>query len=138
MAGTSAIWPLHVALSAILTADVSVAALLGGDKVYSLIAPRGALFDYVVLGMTTTQDFPTFGRAGEKGAIQCHLWCAGADQRAVLQLYGELYRVLHNVPLTLTLGAARAFLGQLRMIATMADPSGEFSHGVIAYDFTTL
>lgn len=138
MAGVSAIWPLHVALAAAINGDATAAALLAGDKVYSLIAPSGAVFDYVVLGDSNAREVPTFSRAGESGAIAIHLWCANDDQATTLQLFGELRRVLHDVRLTLTGTTQLHCLGKLSLVTTVADPSGEFVHGVTRYEFTTL
>jgi hypothetical protein len=138
MATTSAVWPLHVALAAAILADPTVAALLSGEKVYSLVAPRAASFDYVVLGATAAQDLPTFTRAGEQGSILLHVWCAGDDQMTTLQLFGELRRVLHNVRLPLTGTTQVHCLGQLSLVSTSEDPSGDFAHGVLRYSFWTL
>lgn len=138
MAGTSSVWPLHVALAAALNGDATLAALLSGDKVYSLVAPRGAVFDYLVLGDSNTQDLPTFTRAGERGAITIHAWCVGDDQMTALQLFGELRRVLHNVHLTLSGTTQVHCVGQLTLVTTAPDPSGEFVHGVFRYTFMTL
>lgn len=138
MAGTSSVWPLHVALAAITLADKPLAALLKGDKVYSMIAPRDTIFDYLVLGDSNAQEKPTFQRAGEQGAIAIHGWCGAADQMKLLQLYGELHRVVNNARLTLTGVAAVHCLGKLSLVTTTPDPSGEYVHGVFRYEFTTL
>jgi uncharacterized protein DUF3168 len=138
MAGTSALWPLHVAIAAAVIADGALAALLGGDKVYSLVAPRGVVLTYLVLGQSAALELPTFTRAGESGAILVHLWVVGEDQAALLQLYGEMRRVLHNVRLALTGTTQLQCTGQLSLVTTSADPSGEFVHGVARYAFQTL
>lgn len=138
MAGTSAVWPLHVAIAAAIHADVTVAAMLGGDKVYSLVAPRGTGLDYLVLGNSDARDVPTFTRAGEQGAILIHAWVVGEDQAKLLQLYGELRRVLHDVRLAITGTTQVHCVGQLSLVTTSADPSGEYVHGVARYAFVTL
>lgn len=138
MAGTSAVWPLHVAIAAAILADAPLAALLGADKVYSLVAPRGTGLDYLVLGNSDARDVPTFMRAGEQGAILIHEWIVGEDQAKLLQLYGELRRVLHNVHLALTGTTQIHCVGQLSLVTTSADPSGEYVHGVARYQFVTV
>jgi hypothetical protein len=138
MAGTSAVWPLHVAIAAAINNDATAAPMLGGDKVYSLVAPRGTSLDYLVLGSSDAQDFPTFARAGEQGAILVHLWVVGEDQAKALQLYGELRRVLHNVRLAIIGTTQVHCIGQLSLVTTSADPSGEYVHGVARYSFVTI
>lgn len=138
MAGTSSIWPLHVAIAAAINGDVTLAALLAGDRVYSLTAPRSAPFDYIVLAGSSAQDFPTFSRAGERGVITLDAWTVGDDQMTQLQMYGEARRVLHNVVLALVGTTQKHCLGQLALATTISDPSGEYLHGVWRYSFTTL
>jgi hypothetical protein len=140
MAGTSSLWPLHVAIAAKINGDAALKGMLseGGDGVFSLVAPRGAPFDYIVLGDSAGRELPTFARKGENGSITLHLWCAGDDQMTLLQMYGELRRVLHDVRLTLTGTTQVHCLGKLDLITTAADPSGEMVHGVARYAFLTL
>src|SRR4051812_48585552 len=101
MASASSAWELHVAIAALLNADVTINALLNGDNVYSLTAPRDADFDYIVIGATTATDFALFGLVGEEMPITLHLWVAGEDQAKLLQLWGEVKRVLHYQPIAL-------------------------------------
>lgn len=138
MAGTSSIWPLHTALAAAITADATLFAMLAADGVYSLQASRKVLLDYIVLGSSTARQFPTFGRVGETGIIALHIWTAADDQRKLLIIYGELRRVLQDVLLTLTGVSQLHVLGQVELLLTTQDPTGEFAHAVCQYSFTTL
>jgi hypothetical protein len=128
---TALAWPLDVAVSAAILADVPLAALLGGEKVYSGTAPVNADFDYIVLGTTGEDGYDVFHTSGSQATLQLDLWCAGNDKRAVQQMWTELRRVLHYVRLTVT-GFGICY-GPASLITVAGDGTGEYTHGVVHY-----
>lgn len=124
----SAAWPIDVAVAAALTGDALLAARLVGDKLYSGVAPKDALFDYLVLGDGSEDQFRTFGRQGHTNDLAIHIWSRGLQKQGVLLIYDDIERVLDRQILSLT-GNTMVQLAT-RLQAVLADPDGITFHGV--------
>lgn len=138
MIATSAVWPLYVAIAHALTNDAAVAARLGGDKVYSLKAPGGVAFDYVVLGSPTEEELWLFMSGGSALSLQVHLWCAGVDAQRCAQLHGEMYRVLNGASLDIGAPFSARSTCALRLVDIAADPHDAYVHGVERLDMNVV
>jgi hypothetical protein len=133
---TSVQSPLMAAIAAAILADIALAKLLAGDKVYSLTAPLDTPPPYLVLGNATASGFYTFARTGESTTLMLHVWTAGVDSAQALAIYAELFRVLDLKPLAL---AGHVLLyGPVSLTTVGADPAGELVHLVAQYKPTTL
>lgn len=139
-AGTTAQWPVQVALEAALVADAPLVALLGTDatgvaKVYDSQAPGDAALDYVVIGDATEGRggaASTFGRGGHAGRIALHVWAA--TREAAAAIHAHVARILDGQ--RLTLAGHSMVIGRLALIASFPDPSGAH-HRVLHYETLT-
>lgn len=126
--GTAAAWPLQKSVAAAIIADVAIAALLGGDKVYSGSVPAGSGFDYITMAGPSESEYALFAGGGSSCVLTLHLWCKEKGQRKTAELYGELHRVLNNA--TLVLDGHRLTCGTLALVDIAADPEGSYQHGI--------
>lgn len=132
----SAAWPIDVAVAAAITGDVTLAALLAGDKVYSLVAKKNAPFDYIVLGDSPESQFRTFGRGGHANSLTVHLWSQKTQKKGPLTMYDNIERIFDNKPLVIS-GHTRVSTST-RLITVLADPDGVTFHGVASIDVLSM
>jgi hypothetical protein len=134
---TAATWPLYVALADAINADATLQSLLAGDRVYSLRAPAGALFDYVVLGNANETEWYAFADGGSTCVITLNLWCAADDARTCAVLYGHLHRVLQRQRIAVD-GFKASMIGDLSLVSIENDPQDGYVHGVARYGCTVF
>jgi hypothetical protein len=116
----SALPSLYDAIASAINGDAILAAMLAGDKVYSLSAPNGAAPDHFVLGSPAASGLHAFRSNAEQSAIVIHGWFAGTDNAKALAAYAELYRVLHLQPI-MPAPPADVLLGSDTLIRANAD-----------------
>lgn len=126
----SAAWPLDKAIAAAFNGDATLAALLAGDKVYSLVAPKDSPFDYIVLGESIEEHFRTFGRQGHDNDTAIHIWSQRKAKQGVLDIYHEVERILDRQILALAAPANTMVRMATRLQTVIADPDGMTFHGV--------
>jgi hypothetical protein len=135
-AGTSLVWPLYVAVAAVLLGDAGVAPLLGGDKVYNIAAPVGAAFDYIVLGGVSEDELWAFTQGGSTATLTLHLWTAGEDARTCAQLFGHVHRALNRASLALAgFGASTCVC---RLVDIQPDPGVQYMHGIVRLECAAI
>lgn len=132
----SAAWPLDVAVAAAFNADATLAAKLAGDKVYSLVAEKDSPFDYIVLGDGPEAQFRTFGRQGHANDLAIHIWSQGQAKKGVLDIYGDIERILDRQRLVLT--GHTAVRMATRLQAVLVDPDGVTFHGIARAEVLSL
>jgi hypothetical protein len=91
---------LRAAIHDALIADGSLAALLGGPKVYDE-PPRGASFPYVTLGDARVTDFSTGSEPGEEHQLTLHAWSRQGGHCEAHRIAGALLQALDDAPLPL-------------------------------------
>jgi hypothetical protein len=126
----SAAWPIDVAVAAAFIADGTLAALLAGDRVYSLVAPKDSAFDYLVLGDGPEEQFRTFGRQGHTNDLAVHIWSQGRAKQGVLTIYDSIERILDRHTLALTNPQNTMVRMATRLQAVLVEPDGVTFHGV--------
>jgi hypothetical protein len=91
---------LRAAVHDALVADASLAAALGGPKIYDE-PPRAATFPYVTLGETRISDFSTGTESGEEHQLTLHAWSRQGGHKEAHIIAGALLQALDDAPLTL-------------------------------------
>lgn len=139
----SAIIPLQVALDAVILGDATLAAMLGGAKVYSLRAPEDdAVFaggkGYIILGQSVETPVPNFdgpARSGDSGIETITVWSNDVSKKTVGDIAAELKRLLNGTDLVV---AGRSFCyGAFNIVALDLDPSGKYSLASCRYEVLT-
>ncbi|MGI8765701.1 MAG: DUF3168 domain-containing protein [Gemmatimonadaceae bacterium] len=125
-------WPVEVALAAAIETDATLATLLAGGKVYSLVAPPKSPFDYITLGDMSESASSHFNRFGTSSVETIHIWSRKPGKSGVLAIYMALYVLLHGRALPLA-GTASMLRGTLILATVLADPDGLTAHGVARY-----
>lgn len=96
----SALWPVQVALMARLKGSTAVDALIG-DRIYDGRAPQGTVFPYVVLGTSTSEPYPVFGREGSYDTLEIHVFSRYQGRKEALQIVDVIHAEL-RVPLSVS------------------------------------
>ena len=91
---------LRAAIHDALIADVSLAALLGGARIYDE-PPAAAAFPYVMLGEARVADFSTGSEPGQEHQITLHAYSRQGGHRQAHLIAGALLQALDDAPLTL-------------------------------------
>lgn len=128
----SFVWPVEVALAAAIESDPTLATLLAGAKVYSLVAPPKSPFDYITLGDVSESAKSRFNSFGTSAVETMHLWSRKPGKSGVLAIYGALYTLLHGRALSLS-GSASMLRGTMTLATVLGDPDGITAHGVVRY-----
>lgn len=134
----SATAALESAFSNFVRADNTLALTLAGKKVYSMVAPQGSPFPYLVLGSNFESDITFFSnRGGNIGTLDIHIWSQQyRSKKEILDIYSAIKDGLAKDPLVLpdhTLVKAR-----IDLITILSDPGddevGKLNHGVLKLD----
>jgi hypothetical protein len=129
---SSAIWPLQELLYGVLTADVTLAPLLAGGKVYSGRAPETAPLDYIILGQSIETPEYLFGDGGHRNIERLHVWTDDVSKYRAAMIVAELERILHGTPLTLN--GHDLVTGAFSTISILPDASGRYTQAVCQYE----
>jgi len=90
---------LQKAIFAALGGDGTLAALLGGAKVFDH-APANVRFPYVTLGMTGIYDWSTATESGAEQLFTLHVWSKAQGKKETLEIM-EAIRMRLGQPLAL-------------------------------------
>lgn len=121
------------AVKAAIIADAAMRDLVG-EKVFAGRAPSGTAPNYIVIGELTGEDLPVFRGGIEQGTERISAW--GRDVDAVLDVYSQLRRLLHNQ--IVALDGFVHISGQLRLVTSFTDPTDRTSQqAVIEYTWIT-
>ena len=91
---------LRAAIHTALTADVALAALLGGGKIYDE-PPKAAAFPYVALGEARIRNFSAGDEPGEEHQLTLHVWSRQGGHSEAHRIAGALLNALDDAPLAL-------------------------------------
>ncbi len=92
---------LRAAVHAALAADASLAALLGGAKVYDE-PPKSVVFPYVTLGDARTVALAPPDERTEEHQLTLHAWSRQGGHREAHLVAGALVQALDDAALTLS------------------------------------
>ena len=137
-AHASQLWPLNVAIVAAIEADAPTSALLATPGVYNTVVPPNSPLPYCVLSFATELADNVHGQFGTTASQQIDIWGRNATELGngqVLGIYGALYALFHERPLTVT--GFRVVIGTLALIALTVDIDGETIHGIARYQVTS-
>ena len=91
---------LRAAIHDALTADVGLASLLGGPKIYDE-PPAAAAFPYVTLGETRIGAVPAGESPGLEHQMTLHAWSRQGGHNEAHLIAGALLQALDDAPLPL-------------------------------------
>lgn len=115
---------LRAAIHAALAADATLAAMLGGPKIYDE-APRGAIPPYVTFGDSLSKDWSTADGDGVEHFVVLNVWSGQTGAREALAIAGRVRDLLHDRPLTLN-GHALVNL-RFAQLDTRRETNGRFN-----------
>jgi hypothetical protein len=116
MTGTDPAWALQQAAHALLAGDATLAALLGGAKIYDEV-PRNAAAPYVHLGEAELRDWSTATEAGAEVLFSLVVFSEAAGRKEALTVTERVRVLLHDAALV----PDGHRLVQLRHVATSTE-----------------
>ena len=125
---------LRAAVHAALTADVALASLLGGPKIYDE-PPAAAAFPYVTLGESRIGDFSAGDEAGVEHQMTLHAWSRQGGHNEAHRIAGALLQALDDAPLALADHALVNFRFSTADIRREAD--GRTYHALVRFRAVT-
>jgi hypothetical protein len=132
---TTPVSTLDTAIVSIVKGDTKLKTVLAGKKIYSLLAPQGSLYPYIVIGSTSETKWGVFQGPGKTGSIQLHIWVWKSKKLAMI-IYGHLERLLNAQHLTLDEHLlVRGEVDLMNVINDIKDP--ELVHVVVGYSYIT-
>ncbi|HWV55561.1 DUF3168 domain-containing protein [Pseudorhodoplanes sp.] len=90
---------LRAAIHDALTADVALAGILGGAKIYDE-PPATAAFPYVTLGEARVSDFSAGDDALQEHQLTLHAWSRQGGHKEAHMIAGALLQALDDAPLS--------------------------------------
>jgi len=117
--------PLQGALVAALRADVTLMALVTAVEDH---VPAKRTYPYVVIADLTSLEFDTKTSTGEEVTVTLHAWSQHSGRKEILQIHGELKRILHDQLLAVT--DHYTVLMRREYFATFTEPDNVTRHGV--------
>ena len=90
---------LRAAIHDALTADVALAGILGGAKIYDE-PPATAAFPYVTLGEARVSDFSAGEEALQEHQLTLHAWSRQGGHKEAHVIAGALLQALDDAPLS--------------------------------------
>lgn len=141
-ARVSQLGPVGIAVVSAIEGSSALGAILAGNKVYDGQAPQGSPFPYITLGTSLESANNVFAGYGTDLSQTIDIWTrkttttSGTIQelggRQMKAIYGALYSLLHEQPLTVS--GFRVCIGTLQWWALIDDPDGITMHGIARYD----
>jgi hypothetical protein len=129
---SSAIWTLQEAMDAAIQGDGTLAPMLAGDKVYSLLGPSDAgVVPYVLLAQSAESRWAMFETPAFSGVEGISIFSADRSKKEVALIAAEVVRVL-GAPLTLD--GYNFVTGEVSILAITMDPSLKFSMASLSYE----
>jgi hypothetical protein len=127
----SAVNDLQRAVDDALSADVVLADLLAGDRVYDTHPDRDTPYPYVVIGDAFENPQAPFGESGSFCILQIHIWTrtttpAGGyelGKREAMTIWARIAAVLHMQRLDVS--GWRSVQGPCRLVTTPPVPGGD-------------
>jgi hypothetical protein len=96
---TAASADLQKAMFEALAGDATLAALLGGKRIFDRV-PTDAAFPYVTFGRTSVFDWSTSTESGLEHLVTLHVWSKAKGKKEAFAIFDAVRSVL-EAPLTL-------------------------------------
>jgi hypothetical protein len=96
----SAGWDLQKSVYTTLQASASLAALLGGKRIYDAV-PQDAVFPYVIIDQMQIRDWSTGTEKGFEHVVLLHVWSHHEGKREICEIGDALRGVLDGAELPL-------------------------------------
>lgn len=130
---------LQDAIEAALRASPALLAAMGGDRVrlYTLSAPAGATYPYVVIGEDQISDDATACAASSEAFTTVHAWARpdGAVQDARIQAKRMAAAVRDALVALPGVAGFDLVLAEFETTRHLTDPDGLTAHSVISHRF---
>lgn len=97
---SSSSWSLQQSIFSTLTANATVNALLGPNRIFDDV-PQGSPLPYLTLGQTTVRDWSTGTEDGNEHILTLHVWSDARGKKQASEIVGAIRTALHDQPLTL-------------------------------------
>ena len=131
---TSAGWDLQSTAYAALAADVPLAMLLGGERLYDHV-PQNAAFPYVVIDQMQVRDWSTGTERGSEHVLMLHVWSRYEGKREAYEIADAVREVLDGAELGLS---GHRLINLTHQFSDLKrDPDGETYHGVVRFRAVT-
>lgn len=130
----SAIWTLQEAMDAAFQGDATLAPLLYGEKVYSLLGPTGDIgkLGYILLSNSAETRWDMFDAAPAfSGAETISVWHGDRSKKGAAIIAGHIVRILS---LPLSLDGYNFVTGEPAVISLGIDPDLKFTRATIRYE----
>ena len=139
--GLSASWELQKAINALLTADATLATLLGGTvRLYDAV-PENAELPYIEFGGAGILEWgtdPADDRSGdgEEHTLTFHVWSSYEGKKEVSLVQRRMHELLHDKT-SLDLDGHTLVNLRFLMSDTVRDPDGQAFHGISQFRAVT-
>jgi hypothetical protein len=131
---TSAALALQRAIYAALTGDVTLNALMGGQRIYDDV-PQREPHPYVSFGQSSAMDWASLGEDGEEHTVTLHVWSRHGGKTEALAIMAAIRNVLHDA--ALTLDEHRLVNLRHEFSDVRREPDGDTVHGTVRYRAVT-
>jgi hypothetical protein len=128
-------WPLQKAIFAALSADATLAALIGDPPRIYDDPPGNSALPYVQIGDGTETDWNTSSDTGAEHQLAIHVWSRAGGRMEARAILSAIYDVLHDAALTLEENRLVNLRFTLSQVWREAD--GETYHGLARYRAVT-
>jgi hypothetical protein len=128
-------WPLQKAIFAALSADSTLALLIGDPPRIYDDPPAGSALPYVQIGDGTESDWGTATERGAEHQLTIHVWSRAGGRMEARAILAVIYDVLEDASLTLDSNR----LVNLRFVLSQVwrESDGETYHGMARYRAVT-
>jgi hypothetical protein len=127
---SSSSWALQQSIFATLTADATLAALLGGANVHDDV-PQASTFPYISFGHWLVRDAGTGSEDASEHVVTLHVWSQGRGKKQAHEIMDAVRTALHDQALSLT--GHRLINLRHELSETRREPDGETTHGIVRY-----
>ncbi len=93
-------WDLQRAAYQALMADITLSALLGGERLYDHV-PQTSAFPYAVVDQMRINDWSTGTERGSEHVLMLHIWSRYDGKREAYEIADAIRNVLDDAELTL-------------------------------------
>ena len=128
-------WPLQKAIFAALSADATLAALIGDPPRIYDDPPGEAMLAYVQLGDGTESDWGTATGEGAEHQLAIHVWSRAGGRMEARAILAAIHGVLHGA--ALSLDANRLINLRFVLSQVWRENDGETYHGMARYRAVT-
>jgi len=131
---SSSSWALQQSIFAVLAADATLVALLGGPRVYDDV-PQASAFPYLTFGHSLVRDWSTGSEDGSEHVVTLHVWSQEKGKKEAHEIMGAVRTALHDQ--ALSLAGHRLVNLRHELSEARREPDGDTTHGIVRYRAVT-